>query len=226
MIGIGITTHNRRETALYAISEIKRMAPQGSKVVIVDDASDIPYPGADFRFEQNAGIAKAKNKCFELLEGCEHVFLFDDDVFPIKEGWYKPYVYPDINHMCFTFKRPITVEFESHYLFGSKLPYICYELPCGLMLYYKSICLETVGGFDEEYNGYGYEHVDLSKRIFNAGLTLAPFMDYSDSLSLFYSYDYLRQIQPSSKNRALTIPANKLRYDALGDSKEFKPYKS
>ena len=60
MIGIGITTHNRRSTALHAIREIKRLAPQGSKVVVVDDASDVPFPGADYRFEQNAGIAKAK----------------------------------------------------------------------------------------------------------------------------------------------------------------------
>lgn len=221
MIGIGITTHNRRSTALHAIREIKRLAPEGSKVVIVDDASDIPFPGVDYRFEQNAGIAKVKNKCFELLEGCEHIFLFDDDVFPIYEDWHLPYVNSGINHLSFTFKRP-----ELFTFIGKQYPYTCYELPCGLMLYYTKKCLEAVGGFDEEYKGYGFEHVDLSKRIFNAGLTQAPFIDYANSLNLFYSFDYLKSIQPSSRNRGLTIPANRIRYESLGDSQEFKPYKS
>lgn len=216
MIGIGITTHNRRQTALHAIGEIKRLAPEGSKVVIVDDASDIPYPCADFRFEENAGIAKAKNKCFELLEGCDHLFLFDDDVYPTRSDWYMFYTRNFQEHLAFTFNRTIT---------GSFGDYNCYELPCGLMLYYTRKCIDAVGGFDEDYKGYGFEHVDLSKRIFNAGLTIAPFMDYADSLDLFYSYDYHRRIQPSSYNRGQSIPANRLRYESLGSSKEFKPFK-
>ena len=93
-IGIAITTRNRRDIFQKTYAEIKRFAPSNSVLVVVDDASSVPCPEATFRFEQNVGIARAKNKCFELLykAGCEHFFLFDDDCYPKCEDWYRPYV--------------------------------------------------------------------------------------------------------------------------------------
>ena len=75
MIGIGITTHNRYETFSKTLVEIKRYAPKDAKIVVVDDASDIPVPEATFRFDTNVGIAAGKNKCMELLDECDHLFL-------------------------------------------------------------------------------------------------------------------------------------------------------
>lgn len=51
-------------------------------------------PEATYRFEENVGIARHKNKCLELLAdaGCEHLFLFDDDAYPLVEDWWRPYV--------------------------------------------------------------------------------------------------------------------------------------
>jgi len=80
-IGIAISTCNRYDIFKRCYDEVKRFAPLNSVIVVVDDASDKPVPEATFRFNQNVGIARVKNKCFELLydEGCEHFFLFDDD---------------------------------------------------------------------------------------------------------------------------------------------------
>ena len=93
-IGIGITTHNRYDIFKKSYDEINRFLPSGAVLVVVDDASDTPVKEATFRFNENVGIAKAKNKCFELLydSGCEHFFLFDDDCYPLVEDWYKPYM--------------------------------------------------------------------------------------------------------------------------------------
>lgn len=82
-----ITTHNRRDIAEKTIAHIRDHTP-GAVIVIVDDASTEPFPGATFRFDQQAGIAKAKNKCLELLMATvvEHLFLFDDDTWPTETG--------------------------------------------------------------------------------------------------------------------------------------------
>ena len=82
-IGIGITTHNRYEVFTHTLKKIREFAPLGTKIAIVDDASKAPVPEATYRFNTNVGIAVAKNKCFELLEDCEHIFLFDDDTYPL-----------------------------------------------------------------------------------------------------------------------------------------------
>jgi glycosyltransferase involved in cell wall biosynthesis len=63
MIGVAITTHNRRDTALDTVAKWKALLPNGAIIVVVDDASIDPYPDADHRFDVNVGIAKAKNKC-------------------------------------------------------------------------------------------------------------------------------------------------------------------
>src|SRR5690606_10124331 len=81
-IGVGITTHNRPEIFAKTLAEMRKHLPPGAKLVVVDDASKEPVAEADYRFEENAGIARAKNKCLELLDGCEHIFLFDDDCYP------------------------------------------------------------------------------------------------------------------------------------------------
>lgn len=81
LIGIAITTRNRYEIFKKTYDEMKKHAPKNSVIVVVDDASTTPCPEATYRFTENVGIARAKNKCFELLykAGCEHFFLFYDD---------------------------------------------------------------------------------------------------------------------------------------------------
>ena len=78
-IGIGITTHNRREVLLNSLKSFERFLPDDYKLVVIDDASDVPVSKSEwglydiYRFEKNVGIATAKNKCLELLEDCEHI---------------------------------------------------------------------------------------------------------------------------------------------------------
>ena len=88
-IGIGITTHNRKDVFEKTFEEIKKYAPAGAEIVVVDDASTAPVAGATYRFSENVGIARAKNKCMELLynAGCDHFFLFDDDTYPVHRGY-------------------------------------------------------------------------------------------------------------------------------------------
>ena len=67
MIGVAITTHNRRDIARDTVGKWKAMLPDGAVIVVIDDASAIPFPNADYRFNENVGIAKAKNKSLGRL---------------------------------------------------------------------------------------------------------------------------------------------------------------
>lgn len=118
MIGVGITTRNREQIFLETLRNIKKFLPQSAKLVVVDDASDLQKEDLDvdeyYYFPKRSGIATSKNKCLELLDGCDYIFLFDDDFYPIREEWEKIYIEASqqtgVQHFCFTFDFGETVE--------------------------------------------------------------------------------------------------------------------
>jgi hypothetical protein len=207
---------------------ICRYATEGVKLAIVDDGSDIPVEEADYRFDTNVGIARAKNKCFELLDDCEHIFLFDDDCYPVTFGWWKPYIESGEPHLMYIFK-----DFAD----GKKLNdnIVLYEdgklrawsHPRGVMCYFRRECLEQVGGMDPIYGRWGWEHPDLSDRIFNAGLTKFRYADVVGSDKLFYSADEHRTVKSTvwGADRAKQIRRNKELYEARKGSTEYIPYR-
>ena len=87
-IGVAVTTHNRPEVLASTLSHIQRRTP-GAVVAVVDDGSKVPVTVPDgvvlVRHEKARGIAGAKNACLAALmaEGVDHLFLFDDDAWPV-----------------------------------------------------------------------------------------------------------------------------------------------
>lgn len=217
-IGIAISTKNRREIAEHSISQWRKYLPQDARLVIVDDCSDVPYPDADFRFEEPAGIAKVKNKCLSLLEGCDHIFLIDDDIYALHEKWWQPYVHGTPQHACYIFGREELWQ---------EPDYIAYDLPRGCLLYFTNHCVKTCGGYDEKFNVYGFEHPALSRRIFNMGLTPAPYIDVPNSKGLFYSHDEELTTRSSlpANERYKHIKENKKYFELTQNSNKFIPYK-
>lgn len=195
-IGIAITTRNRIDVLRTSLDRVRRMSPPDSIIVIVDDASDAPVeePELGYRFEQNVGIAVAKNKCLELLydAGCQHLFLFDDDSYPVVNDWWVPYVESDEPHLMSVFlskNRPWTeVIYED-----SKIRAL--SRPMGYMLYAHRSVLDTVGGMDPEFGIWGFEHVSWSNRIHAAKLTMFRFADVVADRKLIHCMDELREVQ-------------------------------
>lgn len=225
-IGIGVTVHNRNEIAEKSIKQIKKFAPKGAKIVVVDDGSEVAIKGATYRFEQNVGIPKAKNKCFELLDDCDYIFLFDDDCYPIKDGWHLPYIESGINHLNFTFDKLSNGRHNGNRKIIQRGNLIEYANPCGVMMMFTKKCLQVVGGFDSAYGKYGYEHPDLSNRIYKAGLIPARFLDIPNSQEYFYSLDQHMEVKSSvpALERAQSIKKNRILYNS--PIKEiYKPYK-
>lgn len=224
-IGIGITTHNRPTFFNKSFEEIKRLAPKGAIIVVVDDASSTPNPHATYRFNQNVGIARAKNKCLELLylQGCEHLFLFDDDTYPIKENWFVPYINskePHLNYIFTEFKSGQKLN-DAQYIYRDS-EIVAYTHPRGCMLYYHRYALDKVGGMSPLFGRWGFEHVDLSNRIFNNGLTSFKYMDVIGSSELIYNDD------EHNSNKNTSVPFNQRDvaggqkiYDSRLDSTEY-----
>ena len=232
-IGIGITTHNRYDIFKKTYEEIKRFAPANAKIVVADDASSSPVPEATYRFDQNVGIARAKNKCFELLynAGCEDIFLFDDDCYPVVEDWHKPYIEshePHLNYIFEEFKGSNKSKLNDTLLMYSDSKIKAYSHARGCMCYYKHICLDVCGGMSPLFGRWGYEHPDLSNRIYNAGLTSFRYMDVPDSDKLFYSRDEHTSNADSTvqgNERKVCIEANSKIYDARKNSTEYVEFR-
>jgi hypothetical protein len=70
--------------------------PAGALVVVVDDGSKpaavVPDGVQLLRHETSLGIVASKNASLSALmdAGCEHLFLWDDDAWPIADNWHLP----------------------------------------------------------------------------------------------------------------------------------------
>jgi hypothetical protein len=203
-IGIAISTHNRYDVLARAIEHQLKYLPAGALVVVVDDGSSetvaVPEGVKLIRSDMSRGIVAAKNASIEALinAGCEHLFLWDDDAWPIAGGWEQPYIESPEPHLAYQFQDFAT---------GKKLndiavlyrdgKHVAYTGQRGVMLYYHRSAIEKVGGFDSIYERGMYEHSDLALRIHNAGLTSWAFADVVGSEKLIYSLDEHEAVERS-----------------------------
>jgi len=186
VIGIGITTRNRPDVLAWSLRHHEAFMPAGAELVIVDDASDTPYtdPRA-WHSPQRLGVARAKNECLLRLARCEHVFLFDDDAYPVRCGWAEYYMQQGFAHVSHspanaTFGMCVLRRHEGCNAMSWAL---------GVMYYFTRACLDVVGGYDARMGLWGDEHVQLSRRIHAAGLTPAPFLSPVDTGAYVHALD-------------------------------------
>lgn len=226
-IGIGVTTHNRSDLVTKTIAKLQELTP-GAKIVVVDDASvqRLHLPGVEvYRFNRNVGIARAKNKCLELLNDCDHIFLFDDDTYPLQSGWTEPYINSPEHHLMYLFRDwasglpvgddAIVYQDDQHK---------AHHHARGCMLYVDSFALATIGGMDTRYGTAMNEHLDWSIRINNAGLTTFRYMDVVGSERLIYSMDQHQEVRTSIDNRRQLNENSRHLLDEAEESATYIPY--
>lgn len=181
-IGIGITTRNRKEVYEACLKYMTDFT-QGCVLYTYEDCSDIPYT-ANCGTER-IGVAKAKNKCLEYLysQNCTHIFLFDDDTFPIIKEWYLPFIESKVGHLNYT-----PVDKVGTLVISKDNRVLSTDRVWGCMLYFNT---ELVGKplYNEAFGIYGYEHCELTQRIFNQG-NKYKFATLENISELIYSYDY------------------------------------
>lgn len=195
-IGIAVSTRNRHDVLAKTLEHHKQFLPSGAFFIVVDDGSDIPVVAPEWvkviRHEKSEGIVAVKNTSLQVLidAGCEELFLWDDDAYPIAANWEVPYIASPEAHLSYQFLNPavgkplndITVLYDDG-------KHVGYSGQRGVMLYYKKWVIDKVGGFDPIYERGMYEHVDLASRIHNAGYTTCAFADVVGSAKLIHSMD-------------------------------------
>lgn len=186
--GVAITTHNRPAQLEKTLAEWRRHTPSGTPIFVIDDASTTP-PESDFRFAENVGIATAKNKSLELLMAAdvEHLFLADDDCYPLKEGWWTPYIQSPEPHLFAVFPSPTPKSSRIEAVYQDS-DHVAWHATRGYFLYFHRSVIDRIGGFDTRFRN-AFEHVELSNRIYSAGLTSWPYQDVTGSDQLIFCED-------------------------------------
>jgi glycosyltransferase involved in cell wall biosynthesis len=206
-IGIGITTRNRPKALEAALRHFHHFPAADSRIVIVDDASEPDYfdlvkpfiianPNTRyFRSSERTGVGGAKNLCLWHLRDCEHVFLFDDDTWPMVEGWAEIWIsdLSNVGHAMYLAATPggkasaVPVDITPIKRMGG---IVSYTNGLGALLYFSRECLNALGAFPVGKNPYGYEHVQMSLRARKAGFTLGElFISPAVAIETIYSKD-------------------------------------
>ncbi|MGI1284570.1 glycosyltransferase family 2 protein, partial [Enterobacter kobei] len=203
-IGIAITTHNRPDVLTRAIEQHIKHLPAGSLVVVIDDGSKpaavVPDGVQLRRHETSLGIVASKNASLTALmdAGCEHIFLWDDDAYPIADNWHLPYIESPEPHLAYQFLDLAgTNKLNDLSELYRDDQHLAYTGQRGVMLYYHRSAIEKVGGFDQVYGRGMYEHSDLALRIHNAGLTTWAYADVVGSEKLIHSLDEHEAVERS-----------------------------
>lgn len=222
-IGIAITTRNRPQSLAKTLEQIAKHTPADFPVIVVDDASTKPVEQADYRFDKNVGVAVAKNKCLELLmaKGVDHLFLLDDDCYPICDGWYLPYVESPEPHLMWAFDKPEGVTKPQLEVLYRDDQHVAYHATRGCALYFHRTAIEKVGGMRPEFGLGNWEHVNLSDRIHAAGLSTWRYADVIDSDQLLYSMDQHGEVKSTITAEARRYsegPGLELRMEGRHDS--------
>lgn len=235
-IGIAITTHNRPEVLKRSIEQHMKHLPSGALVVVIDDGSNpaavVPANVKLVRHDKSCGIVASKNASLSALvdAGCEHLFLWDDDAWPIADNWHLPYIESPEPHLAYQFldlagQRKIN---DMTVLYRDD-KHIAYTGQRGVMLYYHRSAIDKVGGFDPVYGRGMYEHPDLALRIHNAGLSTWAFADVAGSENLIHSMDEYEEVARSipRPERESLAKTNARIYSARRDSgySGYAPYR-
>ncbi|HBC9089280.1 TPA: glycosyltransferase family 2 protein [Citrobacter koseri] len=212
-IGIAITTHNRPDVLARSLEQHRKYLPPGAVVFVIDDGSNPPatVPGWSnlIRHDNSKGIVASKNASLTALmeAGCEHLFLWDDDAWPIADGWHLPYIESPEPHLAYQFLDLAGPrKLNDLAVLYSDDRHVAYTGQRGVMLYYHRSAIERVGGFDWIYGRGMYEHSDLALRIHNAGLTAWAYADVTGSDKLIHSLDEHEAVDrsvPTADRKAL-----------------------
>lgn len=124
------------------------------------------------------GVSRSRNAAIKQLydAGCEYIFLFDDDCYPVREGW-ADYII-EAHRVTGIHRFYLTHEEKSQLLGrnwwldknGHKRDIYWWNSGTGCFSFFTRTLIETVGYYNTAYNRYGYEDVAYHSRVWRSGL--------------------------------------------------------
>src|SRR3990167_5596233 len=121
--GVGIVTYNRAGRLGDLIEAVLKTTTD-CLVVVADDGSTDETPQVVASFPDvlyvrgpNKGVAWNKNRALYALQGCEYIALLEDDLFPVKAGWFELYetaaAFSGMHHFCRVQEKEVEETIES-----------------------------------------------------------------------------------------------------------------
>lgn len=230
-VAVAITTRDRPDVLSAALQAYQQHSPD-LPLIVVDDGSQTPatVPAGVIliRHDVPQGIPAAKNRCLaELMRlGVEHLFLADNDTYPLHPDWWKPYVAspePHLQH-CWTHSgngSPVpgmTVHYRDSTLVG-------YGWSMGCLLYVTADVVARVGGMRPDFGLGMDEHIEWSQRIHNAGFTTFVHQDVPDRNTIWAADRYGAVPRTlAAADRAVLLARNTRKRAALADDASYVPY--
>lgn len=227
-IGIGVVTCERPDYFTKCINSV----PDGvGTVVVVNDGA--PYdPGLYpakvsevIQHERNLCVGISKNEALRYLmaQGCEYLFLIEDDMELLRHDVFERYIrtaeISGVWHLNYGpgspfNRRQATKSFDLHtrHLLDKTSPpaprlvvdyeggyqIALYEHTVAMFSFFSREVIERAGFHDETYTN-AWEHVDLTYRIIKAGMH-PPFWYFAD---VWDSTCYIREQEGAIENSAI-----------------------
>ena len=166
------------------------------RIVVVNDGR--PYPSSSYpsflskviQHRFNQGVSASKNDAFQFLldEGCEHIFLAEDDIQVVDSSVYEQYISVSqesgILHFNYGYHGPANrnsfgvPQYRKKLSLPSGKNIILNRHVIGAFSYYHRHVLERIGKMDRLFIN-AYEHVDHTLRIIKADYH-PPFWWFAD----------------------------------------------
>lgn len=210
-IGIAISTRNRQVHLKMCLAHFIAYYPSEHQVSILvcDDNSNencaeanrltCEHWGVDYHYHKTRiGVAGNKNFGLSAMIDYDVTFLFDDDCFPNELLWVNSYLDTmnrnNVHHLTYTPWLPSKrTERDGMYIS---------EWGMGCCMFFSKQMIEKIGGFDEKYYMFGFEHLSYGRRALLSGMNqdygayLTPIEAVGKIFTLDYEYKSLN-LQPS-----------------------------
>ncbi len=212
-VGLGITTYNRPEYLKQCLDGVQQHLLDSVDVCFLyNDGSNkgekeykqiyktLPKKIGYRHNPKNKGVAAAKNYLLKRMmdEGCDYLFLLEDDIVPQSPKAITEYIRlseaSGIEHFLFAHHGKENIG----KLYMSEKGVELYTACIGAYCMYTPQVIEHVGYFDENFVN-AFEHVEHTFRVAKSGFT-TPFPTYPD---VAQSEEYLKEIPNSIDNSAI-----------------------
>lgn len=180
--GIAICHFNRLKYLKDILAAVKNTVPENTKIVVCDDGSK-----GKFKLDNtimitgpNLGVAANKNRALWLLQDCHFLAILEDDLKPIKRGWFEEYekavMLSGIHHFCRVQDKEVSGKAPEFDIFmrDNGLSPLYGPSPRGDFTFITRTVIEQVGAFNPLFRGAGYAHGEWSERVYQAGLINHP----------------------------------------------------
>jgi glycosyltransferase involved in cell wall biosynthesis len=176
-VGVGIITCNRKDVLTETLARLQAHTTTPCIVVVADDGSQDGT--AEFVRSQNIalvtgknmGIAWNKNRALFMLSAigqCDVILLLEDDSFPTQDGWEKQWILATQRWGHVNFAGDW---FGDSFLKGTGTvddPIVSKDITAQCSGFSRS-AVQYGGYFDSRFRGYGFEHLEHSRRLVRLG---------------------------------------------------------